>query len=123
MIAGESYFANIYRPGIGGVLGSLYASRESADAAASGHRIDCIQVVPAARVAAILTPNVRALCERHSASEQVSFENIVAEAVSCFVAIHPEVLAAARRYAGKTHAPLSAVIAQAARDYFVGAAP
>ncbi|WBU27542.1 hypothetical protein OOZ54_12640 [Rhodopseudomonas palustris] len=117
----DRYFVNLYAPGIGGSLGSVFPTREVADRAASGHRLDCIEVVPvsADRGLKLSSANL-ALLEKHAQARRTTVESLIAEAVACLVSLHPEVVSAARRYAADTGAPFGVVIAEATRAYFVG---
>ncbi|NEV75512.1 hypothetical protein DYI24_00250 [Rhodopseudomonas sp. BR0C11] len=117
----DRYFVNLYAPGIGGSLGSVFPTREVADRAASGHRRACIEVAPISADRGLkLSRENLALLEKHAQARRTTVESLVAESVACFVSLHPEVVSAARRYAAETGATFGVVIAEATRAYFGG---
>jgi len=115
----KTLFVNLYAEGVGGMVGAAYTDRVKAEQSANSHRIMMMEL-PTSFGSRVLVPaDLGARLNAFAVDNNADPSQVMTEALSIYFAMPREVRTAARRYATEQRTTLAAVIAEAARRYFM----
>lgn len=85
----DRMFINLYPPGIGRSVGSVFESQRDADQAATSHRLACVEVVPASVVQShgvvFLNPSLYARVQEAAAKEGLTVRDFIERQIAAKV--------------------------------------